>query len=362
MKNEMEVTLQPYFFQEKEKQLASFGGLTARTFLYENGVAGLRLQNEVGELVMLPYQGQQIWDARFFGRLLTMKSMFEQPNPTTDYLRTYGGFLIHCGALRMGVPGEKDNHPLHGELPNARYQTAQLIMGSDGGRDYIGLTGTYQYTVAFADNYIARPVVRLYAQSSRVSVSLTVKNLKNTPMDLMYLAHVNFKPVDNGILVYSAPCTPQRVRVRSSIPSHIRPPDGYRDFLKHLEEHPEKHHLLAPGLSFDPEVVFFIDYNTDDEGWAYTMQVHPNGAGDFIRHRKAQLDHGVRWISRTADQDALGMCLPATAEPEGYTAEISKGNLKTIPAQGEYTCEFEFGALEPGEVKAMQTMIERLTK
>ena len=49
------------------------------------------------------------------------------------------------------------------------------------------------------------------------------------------------------------------------------------------------------------------------------MQVHPDGTADYIGHRPDQLDHGVRWICRTPDQDALGICLPATAEPEGYS-------------------------------------------
>ena len=48
--------------------------------------------------------------------------------------------------------------------------------------------------------------------------------------------------------------------------------------------------------------------------------------------RPAELPVGVRWICRTADQDALGMILPATAEPEGYHAEQAKGNIKTLPA------------------------------
>ncbi len=56
------------------------------------------------------------------------------------------------------------------------------------------------------------------------------------------------------------------------------------------------------------------------------------------------------------------MCLPATAEPEGYTAEKSNGNIKTIPAHAVFTCEFEFGALEPAQAKATQSMIESLAK
>jgi len=110
-------------------------------------------------------------------------------------------------------------------------------------------------------------------------------------------------------------------------------------------------------LIFDPEVVFFIDYVADEEGWAHSMQVHPDGSADYIRHRPAQLDKGVRWISRTADQDALGLVLPATAEPEGYLAEKAKGNIKVLPPQGVFRCEIEMGVLAPPEARRMEEKI-----
>lgn len=357
---ETAINLQPYFFRESEKKLAEFAGLTASTFLYDSGVCGLRLVNQVGQITLLPFQGQQIWHAGFYDRTLTMKSMFDQPNPTTVYLNTYGGFLIHCGVTAMGVPTAADTHPLHGELPNAPYQTAQLLIGQDERGSYLGLTGTYQHTVAFNHNYIATPVVKLYANSSKIAISLTVKNLKRSPMELMYLAHVNFRPVDHGRLVYSAPCNPAHVRVRSSIPSHIHPPVGYREFLRELEAQPEIHNVLTPGLAYDPEVVFFVDYLADEAGWAHSMQLHPDGAADFISHRPAELGHGVRWISRTADQDCLGIILPATAEPEGYTAEKAKGNVQVLPPGGKFYFDFEAGALTPDEAKAMEEKISQM--
>lgn len=357
---ETTINLQPYFFREAEKKLAEFVGLTASTFLYPSGVCALRLVNQIGQIIMLPFQGQQIWQADFYGRPLTMKSMFDQPYLTQVYLHTYGGFLVHCGATAMGVPTEKDTHPLHGELPNAPYQSAQLLVGEDERGPYLGLTGTYQHTVAFNHNYLAQPLVKLYANSSKIAVSLTVKNLKRSPMELMYLAHANFRPVDHGRLVYSAPCTPEHVRVRSSIPSHIHPPEGYGEFLRELEAQPEKHNVLAPGLAFDPEVVFFIDYLTDESGWAHSLQVHPDGSADFISHRPAELDHGVRWISRTADQDCLGIILPATAEPEGYTAEKVKGNIKILPPGGQFHFDLELGALTPVEAKVLAEKITRI--
>ncbi len=354
------IHITPSFFSEREKTLAESGSLSVSTFLFKSGVCGLRLKNTLGQLVMLPFQGQQIWSAEFRGRNLTMKSMFDEPRPTQEYLQTYGGFLLHCGVTAMGVPGPGDTHPLHGELPNAPYQEAYLVVGQDEEGDYIGLGGRYHHTVAFNHNYLAEPLVKLHAGSSLFWVSMTITNLKHSDMELMYLAHANFRPVDNGRLVYTAPATPEHIRVRTSIPSHIRPKPGYVEFIEELGRHPEKHNLLAPDLVFDPEVVFYIDYLTDQEGWAHSMQVYPDGTADYIRHRPDQLDKGVRWISRTADQAALGIVLPATAEPEGYLAEKAKGNLKVLPPQGQFHFDLQMGLLAPDQARRTEEKISRI--
>jgi len=336
------------------------GALSASTFRFDSGVGGLKLKNELGQLVLLPFQGQQIWSAQFEGRELAMKSMFPEPRPTREYLETYGGFLLHCGATAMGVPTGQDTHPLHGELPNAPYSNAFLVVGQDDKGSYIGLGGHYQHTVAFGHNYLAEPLVKLYAGSSLFSVSMTLTNLKQTDMEWMYLAHINFRPVDNGRLVYSAICTPEHVRVRTSIPSHVRPGPGYRAFLEELGQHPVKHNVLAPDLVFDPELVFTIDYLADEQGWAHSMQVHPDGGADYVRHCPGQLDKGVRWICRTPDQDALGLVLPATAEPEGYTAEKAKGNIRILRAQEQVQLDMVVGTLSPAEAAAMEDKIAQI--
>ncbi len=352
--------LHPSFFSDKERTLVEAQALSASIFRFESGVAALRLANGAGELLTLPFQGQQIWSAQFGGRELTMKSMFDQPYPTQEYLHTYGGFLIHCGATRMGVPGPEDDHPLHGELPNAPYQQAWIVLGEDEGGAYIGLGGRYRYTVAFAHNYEAQPTIKLYAGSTLCHVSMQIHNLKQTPMELMYLAHANFRPVNNGRLLYSAQTDPNHVRVRRSIPTHVKPGPGYKEFIDELGEHPERHHLLSPDRVFDPEIVFGIDYNADGDGWAHTLQIHPDGRADYVRHRPDQLDVGVRWISRTPDQDALGLILPATAEPEGYTAEKAKGHIKQIPAQGVWRCDYVLGAVDEEKANQIAAQIERL--
>jgi hypothetical protein len=354
------IHLAPRLFTDRTRLLVEHGPLTATVFRYESGVAGLRLQNELGELVLLPFQGQQIWSARFGGRDLTMKSMFGQPNATRSYLETYGGFLVHCGATAMGVPTGPDQHPLHGELPNAPYQKAWLVSGADERGPFLALSGEYEHTVAFSTHYVARPEVRLYAKASVFTVAISIANLKKTPMDLMYLAHINFRPVDYGRLVYSAPCTPATVRVRRSIPSHVHPLPGYAEFLAELAEDPKRHHVLAPGLAFDPEVVFFVDYRADEAGWAHSLQMHPDGSADYVAHRPDQLDHGVRWICRTPDQDAIAIVSPATAEPEGYHAELAKGNVRTLPGGQTVRFEMEMGYLPPDEAAQMEQKVNRL--
>src|SRR5262249_45909588 len=94
--------------------------------------------------------------------------------------------------------------------------------------------------------------------------------------------------------------------------------------------------------------------------WAHSLQLHPDGAADFVSHRPDQLDHGLRWIARNIDQDALGLLLPATAEADGYTAEKAKGNLRLLPPQGEFRCDLEFGALQPAEAEQMRRHIEQV--
>ncbi len=360
MANETTMYLAPAFFSERERVLARYEGLTATGYRYDSGVCSLRLENGVGRVELLPFQGQQIWSAEFNGRPLTMKGMFTEPRATRAYLENYGGFLLHCGFTAMGVPGVTDTHPLHGELPNAPYQRAWIVAGSDEKGAYIGLGGQYQHTVAFSYNYVAEPLVKLYAGSTIFSVSMTVRNLKRSPMEYMYLAHINFRPVDNARLVYSALCTPEHVRVRRSIPSHVHPLPGYAEFLDELGRHPEKHHVLSPGLLFDPEVAFAIDYLADEAGWAHTLQMHPDGQADYVRHRPSQLGIGVRWICRTADQDALGMVLPATAEPEGYSAEKAKGNIKVLAAQSEFRGDMEVGTLSPAEAEKVEAGVKRI--
>lgn len=354
------IHLHPSAFGLTEQMLVESGELAASIFQWPTGVCGIRLSNGQGNLVMLPFQGQQIWSAEFGGRDITMKSMFDMPRATREYLQNYGGFLLHCGFMAMGVPMPEDDHPVHGELPNAPYRSAYVQLGNDEHGDYIGLGGQYNHTVAFSTNYLAEPFVKLYANTSRFRIIFKATNLKQTPMDYMYMAHVNWRPVDHGRLVYSAVAASGDVKLRESIPGHVKPTPEYLAFMESLRADPSQHEVLDPTLSFDPEIVFNIDYGTDDSGWAHTMQVHPDGTADYIAHRPNQLNVGVRWICRTPDQDALGMVLPATAGPEGYSTEKAKGLVRELLGGESYTCEMALGLLSADEARTIEAKVDEI--
>lgn len=356
---EVSIPLRPECFGERSRVLAEWNGLSATGFRYTTGVCGVRLANGRGHIDMLPFQGQQIWDAWFDERRLTMRSMFAEPKPTREYLDTYGGFFLHCGLTAMGVPSEADDHPLHGELPNAPYPEARILLGEDADGAYIGLTGVYEHVRAFNWNYRFEPRVRLTAGETLIHATPTVTNQMATDLEYMYMAHVNFRPELGGKIHYTADTSAEATRVFVSIPPHLKGGglEAYTEFLNDLAENPQRHTTLTEDLVLDPEVVMAIDYRSDQDGWAHSLHERPDGTGDYIRHRLDELPRGVRWIARTADQEALGLFLPATSEHQGYTREKEKGYIPILPGGASIRFEIAFGALSRDETAATKERI-----
>ena len=153
------IELLSFQFRKPRTPACRNGEFTVSAFRYASGIEALRVSNARGEIIVLPFKGQQIWRARFDGRDLTMKSMFDEPVDTQVYLETYGAFMIHCGLTGLGAPGPEDSHPLHGEIPNAPFQKAWLEIDEASQRITIG--GSYRHTVAFSTNYLATAKVAM---------------------------------------------------------------------------------------------------------------------------------------------------------------------------------------------------------
>jgi hypothetical protein len=104
MSDRTELNLNAIRFTEQPVTILDAGGMRVRAFRYATGVKAVTITTPRGEVTILPFKGQQVWRAAFDGRELAMKSMFDEPQATTDYLGTYGAYLIHCGIAAMGGP------------------------------------------------------------------------------------------------------------------------------------------------------------------------------------------------------------------------------------------------------------------
>lgn len=343
-------------FGPGETNIASIGELTASAFAFPSGVSAVRIRNGLGEFVLLPFQGQQIWDATFLGRRLTMGSMFDEPVPTQDYLANYGAFFIHCGVTAMGNPGPEDRHPLHGELPNARYRSATLETGTDSeGRPFMAVTGAYTHRVAFSVGYVATPRISLAAGSSVVKAEMAVRNTRHASLDIMYLAHVNFRPVDGGRIVDGVPDDSDHVAVRADFPPFFTVSEEHRAFINAVKKSPALHRDIVAGRKIDPELVLVLSTQTNSAMRA--LQVHPDGTSDFIEYAPRELPVCVRWMTRTGDEDALGLILPSTAWPNGLAAARAAGELVALPPGQAWRCRLRFGALDAAATRTMETAI-----
>jgi hypothetical protein len=287
--------------------------------------------------------------------------VFPEPRNVSFFFETYGCFLMHCGALRMGCPGPEDEHPLHGELPYAEYNEASIVIDEDEKGIYAGITGVYRYRRAFGDLYDARPFVKLYEESSILDVSITIENISEYPMELMYMCHINFLPVVGARIVQSAEWDRKNMKLRTSIPQHVQVSEEFIKLLHDVEKDPYMTETLQPDFEFNPEIVFFINnLKTDSDGNSYFLQVLPNGSADYVKYNAHVLDRAVRWIVLTKNQRALGIVLPSTAEPEGYTAEKNKGNIKHLGAKESITFSVETGCVNSSEARRIEKLIRLL--
>ncbi len=63
----MKINLNKNMFTEKEYMLLSHGNLKVFAFKYSSGIEALRIENEKGYFIILPFKGQQIWKLHFAG-------------------------------------------------------------------------------------------------------------------------------------------------------------------------------------------------------------------------------------------------------------------------------------------------------
>lgn len=344
-------------FTPVPRVIAGSGAVEIRAFRYDSGVEALMIRNPRGHLVVLPFMGQMIWDAMFDDVDLCMGNAFRQPLPATEIAQTYGCFAFHSGLLRNGVPGPGDDHAAHGEMPTARMDRAALLIDDDG----VTVVGEYEYVMGFGAHYMARPHVRLGVSDTCFDMGMAVENLSAAPMDLMYMAHVNFDFVANGRIHQAAPFTPERTRVRSAVPRHVTPNPDYLALIDRLARDPAAMAVLDQPDQYAPEQVFYIDAPAvDDQGQTHLMLERPEGDGFTLSYSPVQFPKLVRWVLNGGDAQVAAFALPSTCEPEGYCAEKAKGNLRVLGPGEEAVFNTRMGYVTAQDVPSMAAMIAGL--
>lgn len=314
-----------------EEVVLRAGGLIASLFRYPSGIEALRLHNARGSLVLLPWYGQMVWQAAFDGVPLAMQSGFTMPLPADGIAGTYGCFAFHSGLLRNGVPSAEDDHAAHGEFPCSAIARAWLELREDADGLALRLLGERDHIVGFGPRYRAHPSVTLREHDTMFEIGMQVENRAGKPMELMYMAHVNFAFVPQGRIVQPVPFTPEHVQVRRAVPAHVRPDPGYLAFIETLSETPARMERLDEPARYDPEQVFYLrDLPTGADGRTAMMLRRPQGDAFALSHRPAQFPHCVRWILDDPDQKVAAFALPSTCEPEGYAAERRKGHVRLL--------------------------------
>jgi len=325
------IQLSRSLFADKEREFLRVGDFRVSVFRFDTGVEAVRLSNSRGELVVLPFLGQIIWDATFDGVRLTMDSMFRAPRPVTSIVETYGCLNYHAGILRNGSPQEGDDHALHGELPCAPMDSAWLELGVDSAGSFVRIVGEFEYARGFGAHYVAHPSVRLVENCTEFEIGLTARNLASIPMDVMYLCHLNFAFCEGARIHQPAPFTSGRTSVRTTVPPHVPKTPAFVSLIDQLARDPSAMQTLDPVERFDPEQVFYIRKpDKCDDGLVHYLLQRKQGDGFSVAFDPDVFSHTIRWLMANGDQRVAGFALPATCEPEGYSAEKRKGNVRSL--------------------------------
>lgn len=356
------IVLKKEFFTENRHRIYEADEFYAETCRYPSGVEALTLGNARGYITVLPYMGQMIWDAVFDGVDLTMKNMFRQPRPASTIVETYGCYLYHSGILRNGCPSAQDTHALHGEMPCAPMDVAEIVFGEDKDGIYFGIAGSYEYVMGFGDHYRAEPSIFLRKKSGIFDVRMEVTNLGGADMELMYMCHMNQLFQKDAEIIQPMAYTSTNVVTRTSIPDHVKPTAEWLDFLSQVAASPEKMARLSEIEKYNPEFVFFLrNPAVDKTGRTHFLLKLADGSSCYCGYFPNEFDHAVRWILANEDQQVAAFVLPGTCEPEGYTAEKAKGNIKILQSGQNRVFHVRTGLLAQAESRAMEEIIQSLS-
>lgn len=359
----VKIMLQKEWFNLAKMSFLENDEFSIHLFRYSTGICAVEMKNSVGGIIVLPYNGQMVWDAWFHGESIRAQTLFGEPREVDNFQDSYGCYLMHCGPRRIGSDSAHI-YPLHGELPTARYDSAWILLGEDENGKYISISGSYEFHSEFnarAGHYRAVPECRLYAGSGVLKVCMDVTNLSNYPMEYMYLFHVNNRARPNGRFVQSCKCSSDNLKLLRPEPHDDMPRESIA-----LRE--ELIHRIKEGAAvmkdavYSPEfVVKFSNLVLDELGFYHFMQIAPEGGADYTGIRENPvIRYFERWWTRTKDRSVLSLASPSTCRTNGYEIQKAEGNVLMVLPEETITGEIWVGHLNHEEAEELEQKLMRL--
>lgn len=347
-------------FNEKPLILIKNESFEITTFVYESGVAGLKIDNGHCNMVVLPYMGHQIWFAEFEGKKLNQKSIFDYPKDTTKFGDNYGAFLIHCGLTNINGPDEGESYPMHGELPFAKYHDNYIEIGNDSKGNYISCGGVFDYRNSQDYYYEYIPELKIYENESIANMNVQINNKRKSDLNYLYMCHMNWLAVDGSILEYSAVKNNVKIQDLPKVGSSKRE-NELLEFVEKIESNPfALDKIDLNNQNFNPELCINIKYEKDDNNWSHATQVFPDGNSAYVGFNSSNLPYGLRWYCQTGDENGLGFALPTTGTNRSSKYQYENGNFNTIKGNESDFIQFKFGYLNKEETQEMSKHIKKI--
>jgi hypothetical protein len=159
--------------------------------------------------------------------------------------------------------------------------------------------------------------------------------------------------------VQPVPFTPDHVVTRTAVPSHVVATPAYRELLADLAANPSRMEVLDEPERYDPEQVFYIKgVKRGPDGKVRFMMMRREGDAFAIAWDPQSMDHTIRWILANGDARVAAFAMPATCEPEGYTAEKRKGNVRSLAGGAKVSFATEVGYVDAGHAATAAQAIE----
>ncbi len=343
----MKLHLHPHCFQTTETLLAETPTTKLSTFTYSSGVEAVRIVQQRGEFVWLPFFSQSLWSWKVDGKEQKFSGFVSEPDyAARNLLHNYGAFMVHCGITAMGNPTKEDTHLHHGELPLARYQEAWIDLSE--GEHPVTLGGTYQYSIPFIASYAFSPSLSIDQSGTSVLVEATLRNLQKTTLQYMYLNHLNFslegvERLEYGLSEFS----------RNTV-------TVLGDAIAEAKIDPKRFLAVGTMRRIEPEMVAIMK-NESQFGQVCVHKMHrSDGTAIWVAIDTTLLDHTVAWLTKTPDRSACGFALPSTAGPRGLTEETRQGTVKALEPESQVIFRYIFGFNETTHTESLDHAIHLL--